>query len=676
MSRERKTMDGLRLKLLPRLAWRGIVTNKNVSYPYLAAGIFSVFVYFVFSSILENDIVALLPRSSYAWIMLCLGKELLSIILLFFLIYANSFLVKRRTREFGLYHMLGLEKRHIGVMMFCESILLYMGAVFGGVILGLVLSKLMFLLLLRICRLSADVPFAFELSAFTDTMRYFGVVFAVNCGGGLWQVGRAQPVELMSSGRKGEREPKFLWVYATIGAVTLAGGYWISITSQVDSMIFLAFFGAVFLVIVGTYLLFTSGSVALLKWMKTRKGLYYSPKNFITVSGMLYRMKKSAASLSNICIFSTMTLITLICTVSLAIGLDGSVHFEYPYDMMFYYDAESVTAREIEEKTAELTPKYGLEAERVDIYHKIDLPIHRAGNQFDVRNGGGSDYDDYALYLMTQEDYNLVENREVNLSEEEALIYCSGMDFGYDTVNFMDMEFLVQEEPADFFPYPKAKVNGFNAVFVMVVKDRKVWERCVDTWCRANGIEDIDGYIRDVEKLNVKILLSGEDKQKQAFLEELGEWGQGLPGFNSVQNGMERRENGRVMYGALLFVGILFALIFFMCLILIMYYKQITEGYEDRDNFTIMQKVGMSDEEIHDTVHRQIFMVFGLPLFGALMHMVAGMFMVKGLFAVLSLYDMQIIVGSSIGVSLLFAAVYGTSYLVTAKTYYRIVKQG
>ena len=676
MSRERKTMDGLRLKLLPRLAWRGIVTNKNVSYPYLAAGIFSVFVYFVFSSILENDIVALLPRSSYAWIMLCLGKELLSIILLFFLIYANSFLVKRRTREFGLYHMLGLEKRHIGVMMFCESILLYMGAVFGGVILGLVLSKLMFLLLLRICRLSADVPFAFELSAFTDTMRYFGVVFAVNCGGGLWQVGRAQPVELMSSGRKGEREPKFLWVYATIGAVTLAGGYWISITSQVDSMIFLAFFGAVFLVIVGTYLLFTSGSVALLKWMKTRKGLYYSPKNFITVSGMLYRMKKSAASLSNICIFSTMTLITLICTVSLAIGLDGSVHFEYPYDMMFYYDAESVTAREIEEKTAELTPKYGLEAERVDIYHKIDLPIHRAGNQFDVRNGGGSDYDDYALYLMTQEDYNLVENREVNLSEEEALIYCSGPDFGYDTVNFMDMEFLVQEEPADFFPYPKAKVNGFNAVFVMVVKDRKVWERCVDTWCRANGIEDIDGYIRDVEKLNVKILLSGEDKQKQAFLEELGEWGQGLPGFNSVQNGMERRENGRVMYGALLFVGILFALIFFMCLILIMYYKQITEGYEDRDNFTIMQKVGMSDEEIHDTVHRQIFMVFGLPLFGALMHMVAGMFMVKGLFAVLSLYDMQIIVGSSIGVSLLFAAVYGTSYLVTAKTYYRIVKQG
>lgn len=676
MSREGKTMDGLRLKLLPKLAWRGIVTNKNVSYPYLAAGIFSVFIYFIFASILKNDIITLLPRSGYAWAMLSIGKGLLAIILLFFLIYANSFLVKRRTREFGLYHILGLEKQHIGVMMFWETVLFYVGAVLGGVLFGVVLSKLMFLLLLRICRLSADVPFVFEPSAFTDTLRYFGVVFAINGANSLWQVGRAQPVELVSGSRKGEREPKFLWLYALLGAAALICGYWISITSQVNSMIFISFFGAVFLVIVGTYLLFTSGSVTFLKWMKTRKRVYYSPRNFITVSGMLYRMKKSAAGLSNICIFSTMTLITLICTVSLAIGLDGSVRFMYPYDMMFCYKAGSVTTREMEEKTAMLSEKYGLATERVDYYHKIDLPIHREANRISVRIGGGSDYKDYALYLMTQEDYSRVENREVSLSEDEALIYCSGMDFGYDTVDFMGMEFMVQEELSTFFPYPKAEDNGFDTVFVLVVSDRQVWERCVGAWCKANGIEDMDGYINDVEKLNVKILLRGEEKEKQAFLEEFGEWGQGLPGFHSVQNGMERRENNRVMYGALLFVGILFALIFFMCLILIMYYKQITEGYEDRDKFDIMQKVGMSDGEIYDTVHRQIFMVFGLPLFGALMHTAAGMFMVKGLFAVLSLFDMQLIVGSSIGVSVLFAAVYGASYLVTAKTYYRIVKQG
>lgn len=673
MSRERKSTEGL--WLLPKLAWRGIVANKNVSYPYLAAGIFSVFIYFVFSSILENDIVTLLPRSSYVWVMLKLGKGLLSVILLLFLIYANSFLVKRRTGEFGLYHILGLEKRHIGVMMFWEAVFLYIGAVLGGVIFGVALSKLMFLLLLRICRMSADVPFVFSPSAFADTVCYFGFVFAVNCVYSLWQVGRAQPVELMAGSRKGEREPRFLWLSALLGAAALIGGYWISIISQVDSMIFISFFGAVFLVVIGTYLLFTSGSVALLKWMKKRKRFYYSPKNFITVSGMLYRMKKSAAGLSNICIFSTMTLITLICTVAVAIGMDECVHFEDPYDMMFYYEAESVTPREMEEEMAALSEKYGLAAKRVDLYHKIDLPVHWDGNRLGVRIGGGADYNDYALYLMTLEDYNGVEGRGISLSEDEALIYFSGRDFGYDTVNFMDMEFSVKEELTDFYPYPKAEGNGFNAVFVMVVRDRQTWNRCVGAWCEANGIEDVEGYVKDVEKLNVKVLLDGEEKEKQAFLKELGEWGQSLPGFSDMLNGLERRESTRVMDGALLFIGILFGVIFFICLLLIMYYKQITEGYEDRAHFDIMQKVGMSDGEIRGTVRRQILMVFGMPLAGALMHTAAGMFMVKGLLAVISLFDTRLLAGSVIGVSVLFAAVYGVSYLATAKTYYRIVKR-
>lgn len=673
MSRERKSTEGL--WLLPKLAWRGIVANKNVSYPYLAAGIFSVFIYFVFSSILENDIVTLLPRSSYVWGMLKLGKGLLSVILLLFLIYANSFLVKRRTGEFGLYHILGLEKRHIGVMMFWEAVFLYIGAVLGGVIFGVALSKLMFLLLLRICRMSADVPFVFSPSAFADTVCYFGFVFAVNCVYSLWQVGRAQPVELMAGSRKGEREPRFLWLSALLGAAALIGGYWISIISQVDSMIFISFFGAVFLVVIGTYLLFTSGSVALLKWMKKRKRFYYSPKNFITVSGMLYRMKKSAAGLSNICIFSTMTLITLICTVAVAIGMDECVHFEDPYDMMFYYEAESVTPQEMEEEMAALSEKYGLAAKRVDLYRKIDLPVHWDGNRLGVRIGGGADYNDYALYLMTLEDYNGVEGRGISLSEDEALIYFSGRDFGYDTVNFMDMEFSVKEELTDFYPYPKAEGNGFNAVFVMVVRDRQTWNRCVGAWCEANGIEDVEGYVKDVEKLNVKVLLDGEEKEKQAFLKELGEWGQSLPGFSDMLNGLERRENTRVMDGALLFIGILFGVIFFICLLLIMYYKQITEGYEDRAHFDIMQKVGMSDGEIRGTVRRQILMVFGMPLAGALMHTAAGMFMVKGLLAVISLFDTRLLAGSVIGVSVLFAAVYGVSYLATAKTYYRIVKR-
>lgn len=675
MNEASKTTNTLRIKLLPRLAWKGIMSNGNVYFPYLAAGIFSVFTYFVFASILQNDISAMFPKKEYAWIMLALGKYLLSIILLFFLIYANSFLVKRRRKEFGLYHILGLEKKHIGAMMFIESFLLYVGALAGGIIFGLVLSKLLFLLLLRVCRMPMDIQFVFEPEAFKQTIVYFGGVYLINYVESLWQVGKARPVELMSGSRKGEKEPRFLWLYAFLGIAALGFGYYCSITSKVDSMIFMNFFMAVFFVVIGTYLLFTSGSIAFLKWMKTRKRTYYKPGNFITVSGMFYRMKKSAASLSNICIFSTMALITLICTVSLWIGMDGCTQFTYPYDMTMSYHEEKVLQSDVMQKINELEEKYGLAAQRVDVYDKVELHVKKTENRFTMQDG--EDYaEEYVIDIVVQDDYNRVQDSSVSLAEDEVLIFCSGRDFGYDTVDFLGQKFQVQSEIKRFFPYPKADGNTYQARYMMVVRDRQVRDACVRAWCEMVGVEDIDGFLQTDETQRVMILMEGDDEKKAAFLEEFSEWGQRQPGFLSLQSGVERRENDRIMYGSLLFVGILFGLIFFMCLILIMYYKQITEGYEDRDNFGIMQKVGMSDQEIHGTVHRQILMVFGLPLAGALLHTMSGMFMVKGLFAVISFFDMKIFAGSIAGVSALFVAVYGASYLFTAKTYYRIVKQG
>lgn len=669
-----KIANKLHIKMLPKLACKGIVSNKNVYYPYLAAGIFSVFTYFIFASILHNDIIKMMPKSAYMWVLLELGKGLLSIILLIFLIYANGFLVKRRKKEFGLYHMLGLEKKHIGVMMFCESLILYVVALCGGIILGLVFSKLFFLLLLRICRMPAEIGFVFEPAAFEETLVYFGAVYLINYAGSLWEVGKARPIELMSGSKKGEKEPRFLWIYAILGMAALCGGYYCSITAKVDSMIFINFFMAVFWVIIGTYFLFTSGSIAFLKWMKTRKKMYYTPQNFITVSGMLYRMKKSAASLSNICIFSTMTLITLICTVALCIGLDGSVHFVYPYDLKMSYRNEKVERQNAVREIEKLEDKYHLTASRVDIYDEVTLHVKQNENRFEMQNG--EDYaSEYQIDFLMQEDYNRLENRSVNLAVDEALIYCSGGDFGYDTVDFFGRTFRVQEEPDAFFPSPKAEGNTFNARYMMVVKDKEARDECVRAWCETNGVADVDEYIESVDTQRIKILLQGADEEKKAFIEEFSEWGQSQPGFESLQNGIDWRENNRVTYGSLLFIGILFGMIFFMCLILIMYYKQVTEGYEDRNNFVIMQKVGMSDREIQGTVHRQILMVFGLPLAGAILHTLAGMFMVKCLFAVISLFDMRLFVGSIVGVSALFVAVYGVSYLITAKTYYRIVRQ-
>lgn len=674
MNKTNHSTNQLRIRLLPKLACKGIVSNKNVYYPYLAAGIFSVFTYFIFASILRNDIIKLMPKSAYMWVLLELGKGLLSIILMIFLVYANGFLVKRRRKEFGLYHMLGLEKKHIGVMMFFESFVLYAVALSGGVGLGIVFSKLFFLLLLRICRMPAEIGFIFEPAAFRETLVYFGVVYLINYAGSLWEVGKARPIELMSGSKKGEKEPRFLWIYAIFGMAALCVGYYCSITAKVDSMIFINFFMAVFWVILGTYLLFTSGSIAFLKWMKTRKKRYYKPQNFITVSGMLYRMKKSAASLSNICIFSTMALITLICTAALCIGLDGSVHFVYPYDLKMSYREAKVDRQNVMSKIEELEEQYQCKISRIDVYDEVTLHVKQDGNRFRMQTG--EDYaGEYQIDILIQDDYNHVADRTVHLAQDEALIYCSGLDFGYDTVDFFGKIFRVQEELDNFFPYPKADGNTFNARYMMVVKDREVRDACIRACCEVYGVADTDEYIESVDTQRIRLLLQGADEEKKAFVEAFSEWGQEQPGFESLQNGIEWRENTRVMYGSLLFIGILFGMIFFMCLILIMYYKQVTEGYEDRNNFGIMQKVGMSDREIQGAVHKQILMVFGLPLAGALLHTMAGMFMVKCLFAVISLFDMRLFVGSIIGVSALFVVVYGVSYLVTAKTYYRIVKQ-
>ena len=330
-----------KMKLLPVMAFRGVRQNKLVYRPYLMACFFSVFSYYLFSSLLHNDLMERLPKAAYAWLMLTLGKGLLSIILLLFLLYAGSFLQKRRKRELGLYSLLGLERKHIGIMLFWENLGMYLVCVSAGIILGFVLNKLMFLLLLRMSRLPVDVAFRFSMDAVIETLRYFAAVFLCVYVKSLWSFYRMKPTELLSESRKGEKEPRRIGLWTAAGVILLACGYYISVTSKLDSMIFTDFFLAVLLVVLGTYFLFTSGSVAFLRFLKKRKKIYYRPSNQVTISGMLYRMKKNAAGLSNICIFSTMLLITLTCTVTLWTGMDQIAYYDYPYDMEASYSENS-----------------------------------------------------------------------------------------------------------------------------------------------------------------------------------------------------------------------------------------------------------------------------------------------------------------------------------------------
>lgn len=666
-----------KMKLLPMMAYRGVKQNRLVYRPYLLACFFSVFSYYLFSSLLHNDLMGRLPKAAYAWLMLSIGKGLLSVILLLFLLYAGSFLQKRRKRELGLYSLLGLERKHIGILLFWENAGMYLISVSAGIILGFVLNKLMFLLLLRMSRLQVDVAFYFSMEAVVETLRYFAVVFLCIYIKSLWGLYRMKPTELMLESRKGEKEVKRVWLWSVIGVILLVLGYYISVTSKLDSMIFTDFFLAVFLVVFGTYFLFTSGSVAFLKFLKKRKNIYYRPSNQVTISGMLYRMKKNAAGLSNICIFSTMLLITLTCTVTMWVGMDQIAYYDYPYDLQAVYSENSDVMEKAWEKAEELSAKYGQGIARLDDYHAMKLDCGRQeGSNVFTSAAGLAFADQYDVTLLTLDDYNRLEGQSQSLEDNEVFLYSTGTPFGFDTVNFMGVEAAVKDEPARIYPYPQAKNRMFNftSQYVIVVRDKEALDRFVTAWAQVNGVTDLEGFLHSGTR-KLGLLLDGKETERDAYIEEWSEWCQGQQDFLRIENGLEGRDEDRAMNGSLLFIGMVFGILFFVCFLLIMYFKQVSEGYEDQDSFGIMRKVGMSDDEIRATIRRQILLVFFLPLAGAFLHTAAGLVMVNGLLAALRFFDTALLIRCCVGVSAVVAVLYAGSYMMTAKTYYRIVRK-
>ena len=658
-------------KLLPHMAAKGIVANGTVYYPYIAAVIFAVFTHFVFSSILQNDLMEVLPYKAYAWIILEIGKGLLEWILFFFLLYANSFVIKRRKKEIGLYTLLGLEKKHIGMMLFLENCIVYAVTMAGGILLGVVLSKLLFLLLLRLSNVPLDVDFVFKGKAFTETLVYFGIVFLLLFIGQLWEIGKSRPVELMSGSRKGEKEPRLLVLWSVIGAVALIFGYRASIGAQADSMILIDFALAVLLVVLGTYLLFTSGSVFFLKLLRRNKKLYYKAKNFITISGMYYRMKKNAAGLVNICIFSTMVIITLVCTVSAWLGLDGATHYICPYDLELEFNEGKMTAEQFRMKAGELAEKYGLTVQRADVFDFISLSCSRNGSSFERKKE--EEKENCGVIIMTLADYAALSGEKEILAEQEVFLHAEGADYGEGTLTFMGIEGTVKREVSELFPYPKAEENR-NGRYIIIVRDDAARDAYVRAWAEINGVEDMEAFLQS-GRCRAGIVLEGEDAAKTSYIEELSEWGFMQDGICNEKNGLEQRGELCSTYGGLLFIGVIFGTDFFLCLLIIMYYKQISEGYEDMQSYAIMQKVGMSGEEIRSTVHKQILFVFGLPLVGALVHTLAGMFMVKQLMVMIGFFDTGLMIECAVVVSVVFMLIYVISYWRTARTYYRIVNR-
>ncbi len=655
------------ISLLPRMAANNIRKNGQVYFPYIGASIFAIFTYFVFDLIIKNDFMYTLPKAAYTIILISIGFSLLGIILIPFLSYTNSFLIKRRKKELGLYSILGLEKKHIGLMMFYESVIMYVIVLTAAILLGLIFSRLLFVLLLNLAKLPVEVKFQISPGAIMNIIIYYAFITVLNLFVNLIQVGKSNPVELMRDTSRCEKEPKLIGLWSLVGTVALLLGYRMAVNAQFNRMIFTDFFSAVFLVVIGTYFLFTSGSIAILRFLKKRKKFYYRPDNFITVSGMLYRMKKSAASLANICIFSTMVIITVVCTVSVYLGMNSILSSGFTREFELYYIGnERVDGNELKEGTAKLAAQEQVTLRDELSYSYVKAKIYLDGDTL-KREGDPYDYSGWKdLLMMTQEEYNLLEGTQETLQPNEILLFSEGADFGADSIWFEDQGYSVHRELQESKLTRKLPENNFAKLYLAVFANR-------DELNRVSQLYGVDGF-QNVTYF-YGFLPEGTEANIDSFSRNLETYANELSGFAQYKDYRDNMKDQESTYGGLLFIGIFFGSIFLICLLIIMYYKQISEGFEDQKNFEIMQKVGMGDGEIRRTIKKQISMVFILPLVAAIFHTIVGIKMVYMLLGAIGFFEKELLNTCTVGGCLIFAIVYGLSYFRTSMAYYRIVKQ-
>ena len=625
----------------PRLALVNLMRNGRFYGPYLLSCGMTAAMYYILSYLTFSDIVASVRGAGYLQSLMYLGRLVVTLFSAVLLLYANSFVMKRRRRELGLYNILGLEKRHTARLMVWETLYCAAAAIVGGLAAGVLLSKLVLLLLLQLSHLPVEYGFEISLSGMADTAALFGFLFLLTLVWNLFGLLRSRPVELLHSASAGEREPRTRRLLVVLGAVTLGAGYATALTVEDPFTALAYFFLAVALVMVGTYCLFTAGSIALLKRLRNSPRYYYQPKHFTAVAGLLYRMKQNAVGLANICILSTMVLVTVSTTVSLYAGLEGALERMYPYDVDVVQSLDEVPP---EQETAL----------NEDTLERVQTAAADAGRKVELLR--------WSTLGRTMGYYtgNTLTGHTVDLEPEEVLVQAENLDLP-DTFYIEDLPFHIAGTIMDFPRYNSSiLISGQTAQLFLVVADETV----------VSAISDRDAS-RVHREFRVQVDLDGTEEEKLAFVDPLL-----AADANDVYSVISHQDNAvdlYTMYGGFLFLGVFLGLLFLLSTVLIIYYKQISEGYEDQRRYQIMQQVGMSPREVRSSIRSQVLLVFFLPLVTAGIHVAAAFPMLCKLLELFNLFDVRLFALCAAGTLLVFCAIYALVYGLTTRTYSRIV---
>ena len=664
-----------------KLAITNIKKNAKTYVPYMITSILTISMFYIICSLGNNPNITKACGTDSMKYVLFLGTWVCGIFAVIFLFYTNSFLMKRRKKEFGLYNILGMEKKHISMVVLCETLIMSIISLVLGLVVGILFDKLMLLVILSM--FTVEIPLGFHISpeSFPATLTLFTGIFVLIFLNSIRQIHLAKPIELLQCSTVGEKEPKAKWLIALIGAICLGSGYYISLTTTNPIAALNMFFIAVILVIIGTYLLFTAGSIVLLKALRKNKNYYYKTKNFISISGMIYRMKQNAVGLANICVLSTMVLVMISSTFSLWNGMNDVLDNFYPREFIFTpFEYSEKSASDLKVWVKDTLDECNLEPKDIIDYSYLNFAVVQDKDSFimyrdnpvysdminDIRN----------LFFITLDDYNKMTNSNETLKADEVLVYSNRDKYDYKEMKLSDKTFKVKET-LDNFPNNRIMSSDVASSHFMIVKDMSVINDLdkIQNEIYGDMASSIQYYYAFNVDADTEKILDINNKFEND-IQEMGTYGENTNKY--VYEGRfdcrETEKNDFIgVYGGLYFIGVFLGVLFIIATILIMYYKQISEGYDDKSRFEIMQKVGISHEEIKKSIHSQVLTVFLLPLIVAGIHIAFAFPFITRLLAILNLTNVKLFAMATVGGFLLFSVFYAVVYRITARSYYKIV---
>ena len=653
-----------------RLAITNLKNNRRFYLPYILMGMVSVIMFYSMRAILGNEGLESLRGSTSLKAVLTVGLIIIGICVFIFMFYANSFVMKRRKKELGVYNILGMEKKHIAKVLAWESVILYAVSIAGGLIVGIVFNKLLTMFLYKLTGLTERIPFYVSGWGCLQTAELFGVIYILMLLYNFMQVKLANPIALLHGSNAGEREPKAKWLSALIGVACIAAGYYLAITTKDIINAVNMFFVAVVLVIGGTYELFMAVSIVFLKLLKRNKSYYYKTSHFISVSGMLYRMKRNAVGLASICVLSTMVLVMVSTTVCLYVGVEDALDSEFKKEIMLSIYLDSVPDDEVKNYVIEQIEILAKKQDRiltgVSEYTEVVFVTHNKGNAVEIYDNDDPSYD-YTemslLYAMTKEDYERYTGQELGEIPGGSVIVAASNGFEWDIIDIFGQEYQI----AGRTDYPDMGLDlmdymtGTIALYAIVADNSEL--------DRIRGEELLRYYI--------EVEVDGTRDEKTAFTSELreniGKWMDYKTCIITTRT--EERDSYMEMNGSFLFLGLFLGSLFLMITMLIIYYKQISEGYEDRERFAIMTKVGIDRGKVKAAINSQVRTVFFMPITVAVIHLIAAFPMLTRIMIIFELSNNELFIQCLIGTVAIFGVIYFIVFKLTSAGYYKLVYQ-